>query len=64
MRMCYLKLNFCMNNVSSDNNKVNLMTVQNTRVFSGLGARKWEERNRRSCIMSLYVVLEIYLQDH
>lgn len=64
MRMCYLKLNFCMINVSLDNNKVNLVTVQNARAFSRLGGRKWEERNGRSYIMYVYVVLEKYLQDH
>ena len=64
MSMCYVKWNFHMNNVSLDGNEVNLVTVQNARAFSGFGGRKWEERNGRSCVMYVYMDLEMYLQDH
>lgn len=64
MRTCYLKLNSHTNNVSLDNNKVNLVTVQNAQAFSRLGGRKWEERNGRSYSMYVYADLEMYLQDH
>lgn len=40
MRMCYLELNFCMNNVLLDNNKVNLVTVQTARALSRLRGKK------------------------
>lgn len=58
--MCCLRLNFHTNNVSLDN-KVILMTVQNARAFSRLGESKWEERNGRSCVMYVYMALEMYL---
>lgn len=61
--MCYLKLNFCMNNVLLDNKKINLVSVQNARVFFRLGVRKWKERNGRSYIMYVYTDLGMYLQD-
>lgn len=57
--MCYLKLNVH-TNVSLDN-KVILVIVQNARAFSRLGERKWGERNGRSCVMYVYVDLEMYL---
>lgn len=58
--MCYLKLNFHTNNVSLDN-KVILVIIQNARAFSRLGERKWEERNGRSCVMYVYMDLEMCL---
>lgn len=42
-------------------NKVILVTVQNARAFSRLGERKWEERNGRSCVMYVYMDLEMCL---
>lgn len=37
------------------------MTVQNAKAFSRLEKRKWEEGNGRSCVMYVYMDLEMCL---